>query len=368
MKACSLLLFISLSVAPSAAYAVVASTTYTQPASVIDSGGGVSSSPGYENLGSLGQPIVGLSTGTGGSNHAGFIPVLGAYGLLWPIIGFDPASFTFTFYISGPVPAGQGLNLSNTGGSTLEWLISRTQTWLSLTPLSGTGSGSVTVGILTDNFPGGGVTPGVYHDTITITAPGAENSGVQIPVTLTVSPSYTLTVTFGSPTTPAGGGYVTITNNETTPPGIITCTGTPNPCKNLFHAGSPLLLTAYPNDDSLFTSWSGACSGGTCSVTMSGNQDVTATFSYVKPAMVDGATPQYYDTLQEAYNNAPSTGGVIKARKFTFVEALALDKGKQVTIKGGYAPNYADRPGFTLLQGKLTVGTGSLVTERLTVK
>jgi hypothetical protein len=85
---------------------------------------------------------------------------------------------------------------------------------------------------------------------------------------------------------------------------------------------------------------------------------------------VDGVTPQYCDTLQEAYDKAPPTGGVIKARKFTFVEALILDKGKHVTIKGGYAPNYVDRPGgyYTLLQGKLTVGTGSLVTEQLVVR
>jgi len=364
MKIWSLLVLMFLSSATSA-FVAIAAPLYTQPASVMDSGGGLSSSPGYENLGAIGQPIVGLSPGPVGSNHAGFIPVLGAYGILWPIIGFDPASFTFTFFIGEPAPAGQGLNLTNTGGSTLEWFIAPPPSWLTLSASGGTGPGSVTLGITTT-----GLLPGNYQHSLVITATGAENSPVTIPVTLTVGQhDYTLTVNFASPTTPTkGDGYVAITNNATAPPTIITCTGTPNPCLNLFHAGSPLLLTAYPNDDSLFTSWSGACSGGSCSVTMSANQDVTATFSYVKPAMVDGATPQYYDTLQEAYNNAPSTGGVIKARKFTFVEMLALDKGKQVTIKGGYAPNYADRPGFTLLQGKLTVGTGSLVTERLTVK
>jgi hypothetical protein len=362
MKIWSLLVLMFLSSATSG-FAVIAAPLYTQPASVVDSGGGVSSSPGYENLGAIGQPIVGLSTGAGGSNHAGFIPVLGASGILWPIIGFDPANFTFTFFIGEPAPAAQGLNLTNTGGSTLEWHVTRTSLWLTLTPLSGTGPGSVTVGILTT-----GLTPGVYPDTITISATGAENNGVTIPVTLTVSPTYELTLTFASPTTPAGGGYVTVTNNETAPPAIITCTGTPNPCKNFFHAGAPLVLKAYPNDDSLLTSWSGACSGGTCSVTMSANRDVTATFSYVKPVMIDGATPQYYNTLREAYDAASTIGQVvIKARKFVFDTELKLDLVKNIKILGGYDASFATQSGYTLLP-KLTVGKGSLVTDRLTVK
>jgi hypothetical protein len=339
------------------ALAVPASAIYTQPASVMDSGGGVSTSPGYENLGAIGQPIIGLSPGPVGSNHAGFIPVLGAYGLLWPIIGFDPASFTFTFYLGEPDPAGQGLNISNSGGSTLEWIVTRTAPWLSLIPLTGTNSGSVTVGILT-----AGLTPGVYNDTIFINADGAENSGATIPVTLTVGQDYTLTVHFDSPTTPKGGGHVVF--NPVPPIGSATCTG--EPCTPKFHSGTPVTVTAYPNDDSLFSSWSGDCSGGACSVTMSANRDVTATFGYVPPAMIEG-TNQYYASLQKAYNEA-LTGQTIRARKFTFKEDLSLNLVKNVKIRGGYDTSYVTQTGFTLLQGKLTVGKGSLVTERLTVK
>ena len=50
-----LLCALTLSGSVSIAHAIVA--TYTQPASVVDSGGGVSTSPGYENLGAIGQPI-----------------------------------------------------------------------------------------------------------------------------------------------------------------------------------------------------------------------------------------------------------------------------------------------------------------------
>jgi hypothetical protein len=350
---CFLTLIGSLSVS----HAIVAPPTYTQPASVIDSGGGVSTSPGYENLGAIGQPIVGLSIGAGGNNHAGFIPVLGAYGILWPVIGFDPASFTFTFFIGDPAPAGQGLNLANAGGSSLEWQVARTSTWLSLIPMTGTNSGAVTVGILT-----AGLTPGVHTDTITISADGAENSGVTIPVTLTVGVDYTLTVTFASPTIPKGGGYVAFNPAPTV--GATTCTG--EPCKPKYRSGTPVAVTVYPDNDSLFSFWSGACSGGSCSITMSADRAVTATFSFVKPAMIV-ETAKLYDTLQLAYN-AALTGQTIRAREFTFVEDLTLGEAKGVTIKGGFDTKYSTQNGYSLLKGKLTVVKGSLVTERLTVK
>jgi len=348
----------------SAALTAPASALYTLSAAVIDSGGGVSTSPGYGNLSAIGQPIVGISTGAGGSNHTGFIPVLGAYGILWPIIGFDPATFTFTFVIGDPAPVGQGLNLTNAGGSTLEWTVARTQAWLTLSPLSGTGPAPVSVGI---NISAPGLAAGVHHDTITISATGAENSGVTIPVTLTVDQDHNLTVTFASPTTPKGGG--TVAFNPAPPVGSATCTG--NPCVRSYRSGTPVTLTAFGDSNSLFTTWSGACTGGTCSVTMSADRNVTATFSYVKPVMIDIAPPQYFLTFLEAYTYAKVnllTNVVFKSRAFTFVEDFNLSDPLNVTIKGGYAPNYVDRPGTTLLQGKLTVRKGSLVTERLTVK
>jgi hypothetical protein len=38
------------------------------------------------------KPIIGLSPGPVGSNHAGFIPVLGANGILWPMFTEKGAS------------------------------------------------------------------------------------------------------------------------------------------------------------------------------------------------------------------------------------------------------------------------------------
>jgi hypothetical protein len=357
-----LLCLLTLSVSLNAAHAIVAPPTYTQTVSVIDSGGGVSTSPGYENLGAIGQPIIGLSPGPVGSNHAGFIPVLGANGILWPVIGFDPASFTFSFTINGPAPSGQGLNLTNTGGSTLAWQAAAGQSWLTLNPANGTGTGTVTVGIATT-----GLLPGNYQTTITLTGTGAENSGITIPVSLTVAQDYTLTVKFVFPTTPPGVGVVMFVPPPTI--GNSPCTG--NPCQGNYTPGTTVDLAATTDVNSTM-SWTGPCEMGTggtsgsCKVYMTSSKEVTATFSFVKPAMIEGTT-QYYDTLQLAYN-AALTGQTIRAREFTFVDDLTLSEAKGVTIKGGFDTKYSTQNGYSLLKGKLTVVKGSLVTERLTVK
>ena len=61
-------------------------------------------------------------------------------------------------------------------------------------------------------------------------------------------------------------------------------------------------LLASPDKDSLFGVWGNACTGlGACSPLMSGPQEVTATFDFVKPAKV-GTT--LYDTLTAAYGDS----------------------------------------------------------------
>ena len=61
-------------------------------------------------------------------------------------------------------------------------------------------------------------------------------------------------------------------------------------------------------------------------------------------------------------------GQNIRALTFTFAENLTLEQAKTVTIKGGYAPNYVDRSGYSLLQGMLIVGKGAVVVDRMMVK
>jgi probable HAF family extracellular repeat protein len=100
-----------------------------------------------------------------------------------PSIGYSPTSFSFSATQGGSNPPNKSLSIWNAGGDTLTWSVSNNATsWLSLNPTSGTDSGTVTVSV---NIAG--LTTGTYDATITITATGATNSPVVIPVTLMIN-------------------------------------------------------------------------------------------------------------------------------------------------------------------------------------
>jgi hypothetical protein len=58
-------------------------------------------------------------------------------------------------------------------------------------------------------------------------------------------------------------------------------------------------LTATPDASSIFTGWSGACSGATCTVTMSADRSVTATF---------GPRPAFQPDLQIRLGSGTAAG------------------------------------------------------------
>jgi phospholipase C len=71
----------------------------------------------------------------------------------------------------------------------------------------------------------------------------------------------------------AGAGTGTVTSN----PAGISC---PTTCTASFATGTPVVLTATAATGSTFGGWSGACTGtGTCSLTLTANTSVTATFN-----------------------------------------------------------------------------------------
>ncbi|MGA2927073.1 MAG: hypothetical protein ABSG43_13935, partial [Solirubrobacteraceae bacterium] len=83
-------------------------------------------------------------------------------------------------------------------------------------------------------------------------------------VTATFSVGHTLAVSL------AGEGSGTVAGAG------ISCPGT---CSTLDAAGTTVSLSAAPAGESVFTGWSGACSGtGACQVTLSSDQAVIATF------------------------------------------------------------------------------------------
>jgi len=114
-----------------------------------------------------------------------------------PSLGATPSSLTFTALQGGGDPATQTLNISNTGGGTLNWNASDNATWLTLSPTSGSGNGSISANVALGNL-----SVGTHNALITVTAGGTTRT---VQVTLTVSTA-SLTVTPGNLTFTATQG------------------------------------------------------------------------------------------------------------------------------------------------------------------
>ena len=99
-----------------------------------------------------------------------------------PTIGVSPSSFSFSATAGGANPANQSLSITNVGAGTLTWSATSNQSWLSVSPTSGTAPSTATVSA---NITG--LAAGTYSGAITISATGATNTPVTVPVTLTVS-------------------------------------------------------------------------------------------------------------------------------------------------------------------------------------
>lgn len=91
----------------------------------------------------------------------------------------------------------------------------------------------------------------------------------------------------------SGNGYGTVSSF----PAGINCGNT---CSASFSQGSTLNLTATPILNSIFTGWSGTCSGtGTCSVTMDADKTATATFQTNNPPTATITNPLNGDTYTQ---------------------------------------------------------------------
>jgi subtilisin family serine protease len=110
-----------------------------------------------------------------------------------PTIAVNPGSMSFAAVAGDANPASQVLSITNTGGGTLNWTASSDAAWLTASPASGTGSGSP---LISADITG--LAAGTYTGTITVSAAGATNSGISVPVTLVVDAAPTIAVNPGS--------------------------------------------------------------------------------------------------------------------------------------------------------------------------
>ena len=138
-------------------------------------------------------------------------------------------------------------------------------------------------------------------------------------------------------------------------------------CSGQYDFGSNITLTAT-EDNSIFEGWTGCSSYDqkVCSVTMDGSKSVTAYFVLVGKARIRTVG---YNTLQAALTAAaPASITLIRARRDTLFDEGELLINKPIVLSGGYAIDYSGQTGYSELDGTLTIGSGSLVVDRIVVK
>lgn len=152
-------------------------------------------------------------------------------------------------------------------------------------------------------------------------------------------------------------------------PSAIACTKAGGVCKADFDNGTTVTLTATHDADSLFTSWSGACTNtsGNCLVIMDAPKAVTASCNFVQPVRIPGAVPTYYPTLQAAFD-AATNNNTIQARVFELSENPVLNRNIAVFFKGGHDTSFSAVTGTTTVKGSLTIGIGSATVDNLTIR
>lgn len=120
-----------------------------------------------------------------------------------PFISLDRTQLNFGADLKGNCSANQEFLISNGGGGFLNFSVTPGSSWISCTPVSGSGSALVSVSVDPSYL-----NPGTYTGQIVIDAPGASNSPRAVNVTLTVYQSGGANVPFGSFDNPLEGSTV----------------------------------------------------------------------------------------------------------------------------------------------------------------
>lgn len=188
-------------------------------------------------------------------------------------------------------------------------------------------------------------------------------SGIQLNSgSFTVLPtSYTLTKTI------VGNGQI----ND----GVLPCLS--GSCVSTHDKDAPIALSAAESYGSIFSNWSGACTGtdkNVCGFSMTSNQSVTATFSKLDNAQVTmGLTSATSDTLTNAYATVAQNETIIKLlRSFVFTENFIVDKAFTVKLLGGFdsftGTNKDNYSIIDLISQPFTISKGALTIENIILK
>jgi len=156
-----------------------------------------------------------------------------------------------------------------------------------------------------------------------------------------------------------GGGSV----SSLTAAAPFACTGLS--CNRSYGTGTALILRAVPDSASLFSGWSGGCSGiNDCSLTIDNDITVTANFG-LAPLVMIGTTPYLaFDVAYAVANN----GAVIRMKDGVHSGTVTANRPIAVTLQGGYNGNYTAVSADTTVMGPLVIRSGTVRTKRIKVK
>jgi uncharacterized protein (TIGR03437 family) len=213
----------------------------------------------------------GLSAGTyngsvqiaasGASNTPFSVPVTLTVVQPAPILALAPQALTFNYSVGGSVPAAQTVSITNAGGGTLTWTASTSVYWVSVSPASGAGPGTLTVAINPANLASG-----TYNATVQVAASASSSS---IAVTLVVT---------GTQPAPA---ITSVDNDADFQPGIASATW-------LAIFGSNLSTSTYVWQASDFVNGALPTSLQGVSVTING---IPAYVEYISPTQINVLAP-----------------------------------------------------------------------------
>jgi hypothetical protein len=118
-----------------------------------------------------------------------------------PNISLNPSTLTYAATEGAANPANQTVSLTNTGG-TLNWTVSDSASWLSVSPASGSSSSTLTTAVNTS-----GLAAGTYNGTVTVSATGSSSKTVAVTLTVSAPTTSSATLTWTPNTDSDLAGY-----------------------------------------------------------------------------------------------------------------------------------------------------------------
>jgi uncharacterized protein (TIGR03437 family) len=209
-----------------------------------------------------------------------------------------PTSLTFTYTEGGPAPPAQSVQITNGGSGTLSWTASSNQSWLTVTPASGSAPSTLSISVSTS-----GLDAGSYQGTIQVSAAGVSNSPMTIAVTLTITQA----------SAPVIAAVVNAASSQT---GFASATWV-----SIF--GANLSSTTYTWQSSDFVNGALPTSLNGVSVTING---IPAYVGYISPTQVNVLAPDDSTTgaVQVQLTSAQQQSNGFTAQKGAFAPAFFL--------------------------------------------